>query len=216
MGFDPLARWFAPLERVAFGDGMQRAREAATRLVVDEGADLERALFVGDGDGRGAQAFAAARPESELCLVDASRAFLARAEARLSARGVRASYTRAELPHDALPAGPFDLLATHFFLDCFEGAELGAVIAALTAVAAPDARWIVADFHVPPEGWPRRRAQAWLGLLYPFFRATAGLHARRLEDPAPHLEAAGWRPVGRAVAQDLWLSRLWRRCEPEV
>lgn len=190
---------------------MQRAREAATRLALDEATPVRRALFVGDGDGRGALAFARARPETELQLVDASGAFLARAEARLGAEGIRAHYAQLELPGAALPPGPFDLIATHFFLDCFEGERLAEVVAALTSVAAPDARWIVSDFHTPESGWPRLRARAWLGVLYPFFRVTAGLQAGRLEDPAGPLRANGWQLAEPCVDERLWRSSLWRR-----
>lgn len=211
MSFDPVARWFGPLERLAYGDGMQRAREAATRLLLDAGPPLRRALFMGDGDGRGAEAFAAARPDVELWLVDASGAFLARAEERLRDRGIRAHYLQRELPEGSLPPGPFDLIATHFFLDCFEGRELAQVVASLSAVAAPGAHWIVSDFHVPDGGWPRLRARAWLSMLYPFFRLTAGLHARRLEDPGGALRAEGWRTHGPPIDQRLWRSSLWCR-----
>ena len=211
MSFDPIARWFGPLERLAFGDGMQRAREAATRLALDDGAPVRRALVVGDGDGRGALALAQAWPEAELHLVDASGEFLARAEARLSGQGLRAHYAQLELPEAALPPGPFDLIATHFFLDCFEGEFLARVVASLSSVAAPDARWIVSDFHVPEGGWPRLRARAWLGVLYPFFRVTARLQAERLEDPAGPLRAGGWQVAGPCVDERLWRSSLWRR-----
>jgi ubiquinone/menaquinone biosynthesis C-methylase UbiE len=211
VSFDPVARWFGPLERLAFGDGMQRAREAATRLAVDDGAPVRRALVVGDGDGRGALALAQAWPDAELHLVDASGEFLERAEARLGAQGIRARYAQLELPEAALPPGPFDLIATHFFLDCFEGELLARVVAALSSVAARDARWIVSDFHTPESGWPRLYAQAWLGVLYPFFRVTAGLQAQRLEDPAGPLRANGWQVVGPCVEQRLWRSSLWRR-----
>lgn len=215
MSFDPVARWFGPLERLAFGDGMQRAREAATDLALEDDRPIRRALFVGDGDGRGALALAERRPDVELWLVDASAEFLARAESRLTSSAVTAHYLQAELPGadpagSELPTGSFDLIATHFFLDCFEGRELARVIAALTAVAAPDARWIVSDFHVPDTGCRRHQARAWLAILYPFFGATAGLNAKRLEDPGRHLRSAGWAPASPVRDWRLWRSSLWQ------
>lgn len=211
MSFDRVARWFGPLERLAFGQGMQRARESATNLLRAEEQSVRRALFVGDGDGRGALAFAQTRPAAELWLVDASHVFLDRARARLDAAGVEASYVHADVLTDELPDGPFDLIATHFLLDCFESPELGQVIASLTAVAARDARWIVSDFYVPESGAHHFLARAWLSLLYPFFRATARLQAERLEDPAPALGTNGWTRAEADVEQGLWRSSLFRR-----
>ena len=57
------------------------------------------------------------------------------------------------------PRGVFDLVATHFFLDCFRRDELERLVAKVAASATDEARWLLADFRVPASGWRKWRAR---------------------------------------------------------
>ena len=111
--------------------------------------------------------------------------------------------------------GRFDLLATHYFLDCFRADQLHGLIGRLAAGAAPAATWLLADLRVPACGWRRWRAQFIIGLLYACFRATTGLTASRLTAPDDSLRAAGFRLVHRREwSLGLVHFALWRRTAP--
>jgi hypothetical protein len=118
----------------------------------------------------------------------------------------------ASLPEWQPPAGAFDAIATHFFLDCFAPAQLRAVVATLTHAATPDARWMVSDFTVPAHGPARWRALAVHRLMYLFFRVTTRLPAHQVTPPDAVLAAHGFRLRHRRTLDwGLLHADLWQR-----
>ncbi len=103
------------------------------------------------------------------------------AKARLQAEGIEAA--RVQFVHGDIlewkPHEDFDLIATHFVLDCFRPDQLERVLSKLSAVAAPGANWLVADFQEPDAGPARWRARAILEMMYLFFRWATGLPGPR-------------------------------------
>lgn len=120
------------------------------------------------------------------------------------------------LQHDitnwAPPQNHYDLIVTHFILDCFPQPELARVVKNLAATAKPDAEWLLADFRLPDRGFARLHAQAWLAAMYQFFRLTARIRARELIDPTPYLQAEGFGLSRQHLFRGGMLkSELWRR-----
>jgi hypothetical protein len=110
------------------------------------------------------------------------------------------------------PSAEFDLVATHFFLDCFRRDELERLVASIGQCAAPDARWLLTDFRLPPSGWQRWRAHAVLALMYAFFRVVTGLSASRLAPADDLMEAAGFRRKQQQLANFGFVrAELWTR-----
>jgi SAM-dependent methyltransferase len=108
--------------------------------------------------------------------------------------------------------GGFDLIVTHFFLDCFRREELAALVSKIAASATADARWLLADFREAERGWRRWRGRAALALMYGFFRVATGLSASQLTPPDEFLEAGGFRLAARRLANfEFAHSDLWRR-----
>ena len=109
-----------------------------------------------------------------------------------------------------MPKGRFDLIVTHFFLDCFPAAQLAAVIELLADSASAGANWLIADFMVPERGWQRWRARLILWLAYAFFRRVTGLSAKRIVPPDEFLVRAGFslrrqmRSEWGLLRSDLW------------
>ena len=205
MKFDRLAPHYDWMESCLAGDRLQRART----VWLEELRGCQRILSVGEGHGRFATACVKRFPEAELTCIEASAGMLARAQRRLgsSASGVRWHHV------DLLewePDGPFDAIATCFFLDCFPPETLAAIIARLANSAAPNALWLIADFSLPQRGPTRWRAQAAHFLMYTFFRGVVGLSARRLTPPDDQLRAHGYHLAARRdfdwglVRADLW------------
>ncbi len=191
-GFDRLAPFYRTMEWFLAGGRLQRCRTAALDRVAVPG----RLLVAGVGPGRFLEAVLERWPTVSVLCVDASEAMLEQAgQAWCRAGGdpCRLELVQAELPGWRPPAGAFDGLATHFFLDCFGPDEQARVVRDLAVGAAPGAWWLVSEFAVPGAGLSRWRAQAVLWLAYRFFRLVTRLPASRLNDPDPALLTAGFR-----------------------
>jgi SAM-dependent methyltransferase len=185
--FDPVARPYRWMEYATFGRALQRCRTH----FLPQLAHRRRALVLGDGDGRFTAALVAANSTIEVDAVDISAAML-----RLLQRNSTSAGDRVRTHHiDALtfmPRATYDLIASHFFLDCLTQAEVEALVARLMPYLAADGLWAVSDFRIP-EGrmeWP---ARILIAALYRAFRLLTGLRPDRLPDHAAAFSAAGFR-----------------------
>jgi hypothetical protein len=107
---------------------------------------------------------------------------------------------------------PYDLIITHFVLDCFSKDQVADVVGSLARAATTEAIWLVADFCVPPDGFRRVHARAWLAAMYRFFQVTAGIEAVALVDPSPFLYAGGFSLARQHLFRSgMVKSELWRR-----
>ena len=219
-GFDRLASHYRWIEAVAAGQKLQRTRTAFLEKI----SPPRHALILGEGNGRFLAKFSSRFPQTNVTCVDASEQMLSLAQLRLECEVGRVSHQqnlsaqKIEFIHaDALawtpPESKFDLIVTHFFLDCFRADQLDSLVKKISTATTPDAAWLLADFQIPAAGPRRRRAQMILWMLYVFFRATTRLPARELTCPDPLLERAGFTLRERKIFDwDLLHSDLWRRC----
>lgn len=202
--FDRLARIYAPLERLAFGRTLERARFRHLNTL----RGRKSILVLGEGDGRCLARLAPLVPDAEIHCVDASAAMLASAAKRIgdAGRSTKIRWTHADARSLALPPGAYDAIVTLFFLDCFTPPEADRLIEQLSQAAQSDSVWLYADFALPAGGWRRWRARLWLGVLYFFFRRATRITARHLPDIATLLSAQGWQQT----AHDEWQAGLVR------
>lgn len=191
MSFDLVAPHYHWLETIAFGNALQRARTCW----IDTIARPKRTLIVGEGDGRFLCELVRAFPAIDIDCIDASKAMLQLAGARLRRTHPESASRVHFLCEDLLKWSPrksYDLVVTHFFLDCFPAGELEEIIAKLASAAGPGAIWLIADFAIPRTRFARARARWWLRMMYTFFRAAAGIAANELVDPTPYLDGHGF------------------------
>jgi ubiquinone/menaquinone biosynthesis C-methylase UbiE len=135
--------------------------------------------------------------------VDLSRRMLELA--RNKSGGERVNYYRADARTLEFPRDEYDLIATHFFFDCFDASELDALIGRIADTAKPGARWVVSEFCA--SSFPARLV---VSALYLFFRITTGLKTSRLTDHRPILETHGFRlKSARPSRGGLVVSELW-------
>jgi len=209
-GFDLLAPVYPAMERLLAGKRLQRCRTAW----LGELTGARRMLIAGVGHGPALDAVLRRHPQLHLTCVDASARMLAVARARAERAGLdlnRIEFVQAKLPGWRPASGRFDVIATHFFLDCFTPDQLGAVVSALSHLATPDARWIISDFTLPPRGPARWRALTVHRLMYLFFRLTTRLSARKVTPPDAVLAAHDFRLLRRQTHDwgllhaDLWM-----------
>jgi ubiquinone/menaquinone biosynthesis C-methylase UbiE len=140
---------------------------------------------------------------------------LAVARRRVAGQGIecaRIDFIRADALTWNPPDHDYDLIVTHFFLDCFRRDQLEALIGKLTRVADPQANWLLADFQSASAGWRRRRSEIILWMMYRFFTIVTRLPAKELIDPASILEQNGFKLRARDVQDwDLLHSDWWQQ-----
>jgi SAM-dependent methyltransferase len=210
MNCDPIARWYRPLEYLVFGRALERRRFAYLGLL----GEVRSALILGDGDGRFTAEFVRCNPLAQVDSVELSGGMIALAQARLrrlklNSERVRFFQTDARTMHFA---GKYDLIATHFFLDCFTPEELRRLASRVSERCVPGGRWLVSEFSIPAAGVRRIAATALIQVMYLFFLVATGLRVNRLPDYAPVLAANGFRIVSQcSAAGGLLVSELWER-----
>ena len=214
MSFDTLAPFYHSLEVVTAGGILQRCRTS----FLAEATGCRCALLLGEGPGRFLVELLRTNPRMEVTCVERSPRMIQESLHQVKRHGLDDALLRFE-QDDALtwqpPLGAFDLVVTHFFLDCFQRDELEGLIAKVAASATDDARWLLADFREPENGWQRWRARAVLALMYGFFRFATGLSASRLTPSDDFLRGAGFRLAERRLANfGLAHSDLWLRTKP--
>lgn len=205
-GFNKLARVYRWMEYATFGPLLQQ-----TRLqFVPEISAARRVLVLGDGDGRFCVRMLLAAPQAQAVAMDASAAMLHRLRLRAVRAGVADRLTTVHGDASvALPEGEFDLVCTHFFLDCLDDDAVGA-LALRVRRQCPGAMWVVSEFAVP-HGAMRWPARGLVGLLYAAFGLLTGLRNQRLPDHAAALRGNGFRlEVVRGRAAGLLRAELWQ------
>jgi ubiquinone/menaquinone biosynthesis C-methylase UbiE len=212
VSFDPLAPWYQTLERIAFGNDLQRCRVAC----LGEIATPQRVLIVGEGDGRFLCELLRLHPGIEVDCLDESRRMLQLARERIERELPEYTGCVRFLHQDIrswdAPEQHYDLLVTHFVLDCFPEAALPGLIKKLAGAVTDDASWLLADFCLPPNGMARLRVRAWLATMYLFFRITARIRATELVDPTPFMQGEGFAVARQHLfRQGMLKSEIWRR-----
>ena len=212
MSFDAVAPWYRTLETLAFGGALQRARIAC---LDEEIGSPRRALIVGEGNGRFLAAILQRHPLIRVDCVDSSERMLGLARRHVLETSPDEIGRVAFLCDDVTswtPHDRYDLIVTHFVLDCFSTQQVGLIVAKLAQAAAPNATWLLADFRIPETGFARAHARGWLAIMYWFFRSVAGIEAHELVDPSPFLRVEGFTLARQHLFRlGMVKSELWRK-----
>ena len=199
MNCDFIAPHYWWIERL----GMGRALERRRLWFLPEIGNARRALLLGDGDGRFLRAFVLRNSAVRADYVDLSEGMLELARQKAGVEQV--DYQRADARAMEFAACEYDLIATHFFFDCFVKSELEVLIGRIAKTAKPGARWVVSEFR--DSSFVARLV---VRFLYLFFRLTTGLKTRMLVDHRPILQSHGFRLMN-ANQTGLVVSELWER-----
>lgn len=203
--FDTIARPYRWLEYLTLGKALENCRFHFLSELLDQ----KRALILGDGDGRFTAQLLAANATIHVTAVDISAAMLTLLRKRCAANSARLETHQTSALTVPLHA-PYDLVVTHFFLDCLTQSELESLITRVTPALAPGALWLISDFHIP-SGSMRLPAQAYVRSLYLAFRILTGLRTTHLPDHATSLTQAGFARIARHRSlTGLLTSEMWQ------
>jgi SAM-dependent methyltransferase len=191
--FDLIARPYRYLEYLTLGRQLERCRLHYLPNLLQQ----KSALILGDGDGRFLAQLLAQNPHLQADAVDTSAAMLqllrrnCEAAAPNALNRLETHQTSAlTFPPPGIPAKTYDLVVTHFFLDCLTQSDLEALIARIVPRLTPGALWLISDFRIP-SGFMRLPARLLVRALYLAFRILTNLRTTRLPDHATPLTQAG-------------------------
>ncbi len=106
--------------------------------------------------------------------------------------------------------GPYDLIVSHFFLDCVTTGQVEQLVRRLVEVA-PKARWVISEFRIPADGTAHTAGKFLVGFLYRVFRWFTGLQVNRLSDYPEVLSEAGFeRRRCCSTLSGILVSELWQ------
>ncbi|MDB6112630.1 MAG: Methyltransferase type 12 [Pedosphaera sp.] len=186
------------MERVLAGRKLHRCRTAFLKSIPVP----RNALLLGEGNGRFLAELLRRYPATHCNCVDGSARMLDCARNRLRAEGLgidAVEFVQADILDWSPPRKAFDLIVSHFFLDCFRPDQLQHLVPRMAGAAGPGAQWLLADFREPSSGLAKWRARLILRSMYLFFRHAARLPATQLTPPDAFLVEQGFELVGRRV-----------------
>lgn len=193
--FDLVASIYPLLERLSFGDELNRAR----RAFLESAGQAQQILLVGEGNGRFLRECLLLESDAQITVVDISAQMLASARLVADAAPRRRNAVQLVqadfLSWRGLPKS-VDLVYTHFFLDLFLPGSQQCVIDSIRHAVTPEALWVDVDYCCPRA---RRRDRMIDWLQYRFDHAFCGVETDRHHDPAAGILAEGWRVTGEQM-----------------
>jgi Methyltransferase domain len=166
---------------MSFGPWLERCRNAQ----LEQLTGARHALLLGDGDGRFLARLLKANPLLCADVVDSSHSMLCILDRRVRRCGPLVAQQICLHHADALewnPRGSYDLIVSHFFLDCFFPDQLEQLLNRVLPHAQPGAQWVISEFAFPRNPVAAHLARAIISLLYRAFGLLTGLRVRTLPD----------------------------------
>jgi SAM-dependent methyltransferase len=177
--FDAIARAYRWMEYFSFGPFLERCRFAQ----LDHLGNPQRALVLGDGDGRFLARLLERYPDLIADSVDLSPAMIGLAKERIGKNAVRVQFHIADIRTFSFPPGAaYNLVAAHFFLDCLSESEVRLLFDRLAPHIRPSALCVLSEFAIPSRGPLRIVARLLVRSLYFAFHLLTGLSVRMLPD----------------------------------
>lgn len=177
--FDNLASVYSILERTLFWNQLERAR--AHGLQAFDPETTQRALALGDGDGRFSAIALKRNPRLRIDSVDSSPAMLNQATKRIEQLGpdVRNRFQpiQADAREHSFERNDYDVVVAQFFLDCFSSEDANRLLERAGKALRPEGTLVYADFTARSG----KRLHRWIvKLLYSLFRLTTDIESRTL------------------------------------
>ena len=204
--FDRLVHVYRWLEVATFGSSLWRCRCA----FLDELHLCRNALVIGDGDGRFTARLLEVNPAIHIDAIDASRAMLGTLVRNAGTNASRVRIHHADAREWIPPNCPYDLIITHFFLDCLATEEVAALAHRLRACVTPTSCWIVSEFAIPKGSFGWFVARPLVAALYLAFSLLTGTSIFSLPSHREAMAHAGFElNLSRSSSAGLLVSEMW-------
>ncbi len=204
--FNRLAGAYFWMEKFTFGNLLWKCR----CVHLDSARSCKTALILGDGDGRFTAQLLKLNPHVRIDAVDNSSAMLGALLRRTGPNRDRVRTHLADARSFIPPLPTYDLVATHFFLDCLTTHEVYALATRLQRCLLPSSTWIISDFAVPNSRFGSTIALPLVTALYLAFALLTQTRVFRLPDHRCALASAGFAPRSTALfLSGLLFSEVW-------
>jgi hypothetical protein len=150
----------------------------------------------------------------EVDFIELSPKMIELAERRVSGMGQtfreRVKFRAGDVRECPLRLDGYDLIVTHFFLDCFSESEVAGLVSRLAQWATPGALWVLSEFREAEGAIGRIWTRGVIWGLYLAFRFTTGLQVTRLPDYVAALSREGFcarreeRALGGLLHSSVW------------
>jgi SAM-dependent methyltransferase len=208
--FDLIAKPYRWLEYLTFGPALQKTRLHYLPSLLH----CHNALVLGDGDGRFTAALLAANQNITILAIDTSATMLQLLRNRCDSITPNSAQRLRTQQANALTApleDTYDLIVTHFFLDCLTQPELNALVTRVTKNMQHGALWLLSDFRVPTN-LANIPAKLLVRALYLAFRILTNLRTTQLPDHTTPLQQSGLTRIAcHHRLTGILTTELWRR-----
>lgn len=207
--FDGLAPWYFLLEKLSFGNQLQKCRLSQ----LEELKDATSVLILGDGNGRFLESFLKFNVKAKIDSLDISQKMinLAKLRVALIPNNTEVVFIHSDVFEWNFPENNYDLVVTNFFLDCFNFDELKTLINKISISLKPKGKLMYGDFNVPNSFFKKAITMPILGVMYLFFRITTGISTNKLIDPTLLLIENGFtlnyekHQLGSFIKSQIWI-----------
>ena len=178
--FDGIARAYRWMEYATFGIILERCRLYYMKYA----RNARRALVFGDGDGRFVARMLKGNPDLNADAVDFSEQMLKllRERSEREGAGGRVHTHLADARELEGPGGTYDLLVTHFFLDCLTEEECRALLRKVRPHLTADTNWLISGVRHTAK---RLEKNSWDATGF------CALHGLPMDDQSENTQAAG-------------------------
>lgn len=205
--FDRLARVYRWMEWLTFGPVLGQCRCTFLETMQESRA----ALVIGDGDGRFTARLLQCNPHIHVEAIDASEPMLHQLLRRAGTNAKRVHARIGDARGLIAFSQKFDLVVTHFFLDCLTTLEVELMARSIRGKLEPGAQWVISEFAVPENLYGKLFAQPLVRALYLAFGILTELKIHRLPRYHDALVQAGFELIREQKRlKGLLASEVWR------
>jgi len=169
----------------------QGSLHSSQTFFLDKLQEAKHVLILGGGTGRFLVDLLKRVKVEKVSYVDISPGMIKQAKRKVQRLGIDDQVEFICGGLELIPDDKFDLICTHYFLDCFSDDELIGVYELLKEKLSENGVWHFTDFYLDQESSSFRKAQ--VRFLYFFFRMSCGLKVDKLANFKSLFEESGFK-----------------------
>ncbi len=212
--YSPTARVYHRLERIAFGDRLQRARTAFLETLTPALLPKSHVLLIGDGDGRFLTSLLQRSPHLTVHYVEPSGSMIKEAQKRVSPESqiiwIQEPIQEwlGKTAHSLKE--PFSLVSSHFVFDSIPEDQISSIISQIRPLMSHGACWLHSDF----DSTSNHFSAFSVSLMYSFFKIFTPIPRRRLYKFDSHFKKAGLRLTQQeSFMKNLIYTQAWHESD---